>query len=597
MSVVRDIWSILTQKQRAYALAAQSISFLMAFSTITGMTAIVPFFSVLGDPRLIEHNTLLKWLYTQGGFTSRHTFITTLGMAFIAVVLLANCINLAGTLTMNRVALKIGAELQTRLFGEYLRRPLGFHTLAGGAVLSNNILYEVPRLTRGILENLFTLASQTITAAFIILCLLVLNPWLAVTILAGLGGAYLLIYLGVRNRLLQAGQAQSHYSEQQTRIIQEGLGGIKEVRLMHVQEFFRRGFESASAGAASAAAHHHTVGQSPKPLMECVAVAALVSVAVAVTADADGMGAWLGQLTFVAFAGYRLLPSLQQSFAALVKIRADRAALAHLAPDLRCANAAHATSPDSPSGVCNIPRKEIRLRDVSFHYNAADTPAIHEVTLTIPAGAAAALIGANGSGKTTLLDLIAGELQPAAGALEVDGTVIDASNRTVWQSHLAYVPQQPFLLDASIAQNIAFGVEAHAIDQQRLLEAAHLAQLDDFVRRLPRGYEHRVRERGVTLSGGQRQRLGIARALYRNAAVLLLDEVTNALDGLSEQEVIATLRGLRGRCTIILVAHRLSTVRWCDVIFELEHGKLAAAGNYDALLSSSEAFRRIADLR
>lgn len=597
MSVVRDIWSILTRKQRAYALAAQSISFLMALSTITGMTAIVPFFSVLGDPLLIEHNPWLRWLYHQGGFTSRHTFITALGVTFIAVVLLANCINLIGSLTMNRVALKIGAELQTRLFGEYLRRPYSFHARAGGALLSNNVLYQVPRLTQGILDNLFTLASHTITAGFIILCLLVLNPLLSLAIFAGLGGGYLLIYLGVRNRLLHAGEAQSRFSEQQTRIIQEGLGGIKEVRLLHVQEFFRRGFESASAGAASAAAHHHTVGQSPKPLMECVAAAALVSVAVVVTTDADGMGAWLGQLTFVAFAGYRLLPSLQQSFAALVRIRADRAALALLAPDLRRANAAHTAAPNSVAGWSNMPREEIRLRGVSFHYDAEGSPAIQQLTLTIPAGVAAALVGANGSGKTTLLDLIAGELPPTAGALEVDGTVIDASNRTAWQSHLAYVPQQPFLLDASIAQNIAFGIEARAIDQQRLFEATRLAHLDDFVRRLPRGYEHRVGERGVTLSGGQRQRLGIARALYRNAAVLLLDEVTNALDGLSEQEMITTLRGLRGRCTIVLVAHRLRAVRWCDVIFELEHGKLAAAGTYDELLSSSEAFRRIADLR
>jgi HlyD family secretion protein len=597
VSVVRDIWSILTPKQRSYALAAQSLSLLMAFSTITGMTAIVPFFSVLGDPRLIEHNALLHWLYDHGGFTTRHTFITALGIGFVAVVLLANCINLVGSLTMNRVALKIGAELQTRLFAEYLRRPHGFHALAGGAQLSNNILYEVPRLTHGILDNLFTLASHSVTAVFIILCLLMLNPWLSLAIFAGLGGGYLLIYLGVRNRLLRAGKAQSRHSEQQTRVIQEALGGIKEVRLLHAQEFFRRAFESASAAASAAATHHHTVGQSPKPLMECVAAAALVSVAVVVTTDTDGMGAWLGKLTFVAFAGYRLLPNLQQSFAALVRIRSDRTTLTLLAPDLRCANAAQQTAPSAASGLRDMPRKEIRLRDVSFHYGAETSPAIHEVTLSIRAGAAAALVGANGSGKTTLLDLLAGELPPAAGALEVDGTVIDDSNRTAWQSQLAYVPQQPFLLDTSIAQNIAFGIDACAIDRQRMLEAAHLAQLDDFVRRLPRGYEHRVGERGVTLSGGQRQRLGIARALYRNAAVLLLDEVTNALDGLSEQEVLATLRGLRGRCTIILVAHRLSSVRWCDVIFELEHGKLAAAGNYDELLSSSDAFRRIVDLR
>jgi HlyD family secretion protein len=595
VSVVRDIWSILTRKQRAYALAAQSISFLMAFSTVTGMTAIVPFFSVLGDPRSIEQNAFLRWLYNQGGFTSQHTFIRVLGIAFIAVVLLANCINFVGSLAMNRVAVKIGAELQTRLFGEYLRRPYGFHAVAGSAALSNNILYEVPRLTRGILDNLFTLASQTITAAFIIVCLLLLNPLLSLAIFAGFAGGYLLIYLGVRNRLLRAGEAQSHYSERQAQIIQEGLGGIKEVRLLHVQEFFRRRFESASAGAALAAAHHHTVGQSPKPLMECVAVAALVGVAVVVRADADSMGAWLGQLTFVAFAGYRLLPSLQQSFAALVRIRSDRAALAPLAPDLRRANAAHETAPSVASRLGTMPANEIHLRDVSFRYGAEASPALDEVTLTIPAGTAAALVGANGSGKTTLLDLIAGELLPSAGALEVDGTVIDASNRAVWQSQLAYVPQQPFLLDTTIAQNIAFGLES--IDRKRLLEAARLAKLDDFVRRLPRGYEHRVGERGLTLCGGQRQRVAIARALYRNAAVLLLDEVTNALDGLSEQEVLATLRGLRGRCTILLVAHRLSTVRWCDVIFELEHGRLAAAGTYDELLSRSAAFRRIADLR
>ena len=181
--------------------------------------------------------------------------------------------------------------------------------------------------------------------------------------------------------------------------------------------------------------------------------------------------------------------------------------------------------------------------------------------------------------------------------MEVDGSALDETNRAAWQSQIAYVPQSIFLLDSSIAQNIALGIPAADIDRRRLSEAVRLAQLDDLIRTLPGGYEHRVGERGVQLSGGQRQRIGIARALYREASVLLLDEATNALDGLTEQELMATLGRLRGRYTTILIAHRMSTVRSCDVIFELENGKVIGSGTYDGLLKSSEAFRRMTGVR
>jgi HlyD family secretion protein len=195
------------------------------------------------------------------------------------------------------------------------------------------------------------------------------------------------------------------------------------------------------------------------------------------------------------------------------------------------------------------------------------------------------------------VDVIGGLLVPETGQLEVDGEALDDANRTAWQSRIAYVPQNIYLLDATIAQNVALGVPAEEIDRERLCEAVRLAQLDELIRALPQGLDHRVGERGVQLSGGQRQRIGIARALYRDASVLLLDEATNALDGLTEKELLATLGGLRGRYTSILVAHRMSTVRECDVIFELEHGKLINSGTYDGLLKSSEAFRRMAGIR
>jgi HlyD family secretion protein len=315
----------------------------------------------------------------------------------------------------------------------------------------------------------------------------------------------------------------------------------------------------------------------------------------------DGVGPWLGQLTFLAFAAYRLLPILQQVFAASVNIRADRAALTMIAPDLRRARTAiYTTAPANLRTDCAWqvrPQREIRLEEVSFRY-APDQPwTLMGVSLRIPAGAAVGIVGVNGSGKTTLVDVIVGLLVPSEGRVEVDGSALDDANRAAWQSRIAYVPQNMFLLDSSIAQNIALGIPAADINRQRLLEAARLAQLDEFIKTLPAGYDHRVGERGTQLSGGQRQRIGIARALYREATVLVFDEATNALDGLTEQELMATLGRLRGRYTTILIAHRMTTVRSCNIIFELENGKITGSGTYDGLLKSSAGFRRMTGVR
>ena len=336
--------------------------------------------------------------------------------------------------------------------------------------------------------------------------------------------------------------------------------------------------------------------------MECVAAVGLVGLALVLGGREDGVGPWLGQLTFIAFAAYRLLPILQQVFAASVNIRADRAGLALIAPDLRRARTAiHTTAPANFARTdCAWqvrPQQEIRLEEVSFRY-APDQPwALRGVSLRVPARAAVGIVGVNGSGKTTLVDVIVGLLVPSEGRVEVDGSALDEANRPGWQSRIAYVPQNMFLLDSSIAQNIALGIPAADINRHRLSEAVRLAQLDEFIKTLPAGYDHRVGERGIQLSGGQRQRIGIARALYRAATVLVFDEATNALDGLTEQELMATLGRLRGRYTTILIAHRMTTVRSCDIIFELENGKITGSGTYDVLLKNSAVFRRMTGAR
>jgi ABC-type bacteriocin/lantibiotic exporter with double-glycine peptidase domain len=328
-----------------------------------------------------------------------------------------------------------------------------------------------------------------------------------------------------------------------------------------------------------------------------VAVASLVAAALLAGGRENGEGLWLGQLTFLGFAAYRLLPTLQQAFAAVVGIRASRSGFAAIAPDVRLARGRiHAGSHADPSWR-DRPREEIRLTQAYFRYQPDRPLAASGVSLRIPARTAVGLVGPNGSGKTTLVDMVAGLLLPDRGHIEIDGIALDESNRELWQSRIAYVPQSIYMLDASIAQNIALGVPEAAIDRERLVDAAKLAQLDEFVASLPDGYRHRIGERGMKLSGGQRQRIGLARALYTEASVLIMDEATNALDGLTEQELITTLLQLRGRYTIILVAHRLSTLRACDLIFELDQGKIAASGTYSELLGTSESFRQLVDIR
>jgi ABC-type multidrug transport system fused ATPase/permease subunit len=599
MNLLSGIWSILTPSQRRQVLAAQAISLAMAISTVIGIASITPFFSVLGNPRFIREQRWLHWLYVHGGFTTEHTFVVSLGILFVGVVVLANVINAAGALAMNHLALRIGHQLQTALFDEYLTRPYLFHTGTNSSTLFNNVIYEVGRINNGILQNAFVLITNIATGALIILSVLILNPAISIVLLLGLAGGYVAIYLSVRRRLSHLGQAHSRAWSDRARIVIESFGAIREILLLQNRHLFSDGFDRATREVSETTADIFAVGQIPKHVMECTAVSVLVGVALVTDAQGNGMGSWLGELTFVAFAAYRLLPILQQVFAATVRIRADRGAFDLIAPDLRRTRAARSNAVANRVGCLpdawwqHCPRDEIRFKDVSFQYAPERRWALESVDLRIAARSTVGFVGANGSGKTTLMDLLAGLLLPTKGELLIDGVALNAADRAAWHARIAYVPQSIFLLDASIAENIAFGILQNAIDWRRMVQAARLAQLEDFIASLPEGYEHRVGERGIRLSGGQRQRIGIARALYKEASVLLMDEATTALDGLTEAELMSALGALRGRCTIVLIAQRMSTVRSCDVIFQLDNGRITGSGSHDDLCRKAEHFERM----
>ena len=593
-ALFRELWGILTARQRRYVFAAQALSLLMAASTMTGIAAIAPFFAVLGDPGLIDRQPVLHWLYVTGSFTDKRHFVVALGSGFVLVVLIVNLINGLGSLALNRLALSIGTDLQSRLFREYLGRPYQFHTVTHSAVLFNNVVYETARISGGILQTTFQLITNCVTALLIVLSVLLLNPAACLAMLIGLGGGYVVIYLGMRNLLLRRGQEQSRLLTEQAQIANESFGAIKEITLLQVQEYFRAKFDHVSSAVARIIAQVQATGQSPKNIMECVAVAGLVGISLTLAQRDEGIGPWLGQLTFLAFAVYRLLPILQQVYAGVVRIRADRPGFNLIAPDLRAASAATDRGAPLERAWLERPVRDIRLNGVSFRYNAGSHYAVSDVSLRIPARSTVGLVGVSGSGKTTLADLVAGLLTASAGRIEVDGVELTESNRSAWQGRISYVPQVVALLDTSIASNIALGVAKAQVDLQRVALVARLAQLDNWVRTLPDGLEHLIGERGARLSGGQRQRIGIARALYRDTSVLILDEATNALDGMTEQELMSTLGGLRSRFTTILIAHRFTTVRTCDEIFQLENGRLVGSGTYEELLERSDTFRRMA---
>jgi len=574
----------------------QCLSVFMAFSAVLGIVSVMPFFAVLAEPELVHTNRWLAMGYEWTGAHDERQFVVILGVLLVTLVVGANLINLFGTLAMTRFSFWVGNGFQVALFNEYLNRDYLFHARSNSATLINNTTYEVSRILTGVLQNGIGLVTNVVTILAIVASIVVVNPIVAVFAAVAVGGTYTLVYLLTRRRLLRNGRIQSEASAERWKVLNEGLGGIKEIMVLGTRGVFSRAFESLSWKVSRVQANTQVISVSPRFVLESVSVGGLVIVALVLSSGGKGDGSWLAQLTFLGLAAYRLLPAIQQVFYAIARMRADHASFERVYEDLRLGvrrdkvvdREARARNEDA------WPIRSIELRNASFRYQPDRPLALRGVDLHVPVGTSVAFVGPSGSGKTTAADLILALLRPEAGQLLVDDEPITGENLARWQSALGYVPQSIFLTDNSIAENIALGLRRDQIDMEQIRRVGRMAQVDEFVTLLPKGYDEIVGERGVRLSGGQRQRIGIARALYRNASVLVMDEATSALDGLTEQEVMSAIEGLQGQRTIILIAHRLTTVRHCDRIFEFEEGRVVRSGTYEELLEQSERFRRMA---
>lgn len=573
MSALPKIWRLLTPRERRRCIALQLLSLLMALATVAGIAAVMPFFAVLGDPSLIERNATLRWLRDRFALADWHDITVLLGGGFIVMLVLGSLINLTGTVAMSRFAYRVGDRLRLRLFSEYLDRDYLFHARSASAVLASRVLYQSDRVT-GLMQSGFTFVSNLLMIVLIVGAIALVDARVAAAGLLVFGVSYALVYAAARRRLIANGRAQTQAGAARVAAVDQALAGIKEVLVSQAQGLFTRQFAAANAAISRAASSTNVIGLAPRYLLECLAGITLIAAALILGGRA-ATAAWLGELTFIAVAGYRLLPAIQQCYFGFVTVRANQNALDEVAGELHAAGAGVAAAATIPAGP--LPPTAVELIDVCFKYGHATPRVVDGVSLRIAAGSVVAFVGPNGSGKTTTADLLLGLLTPDSGRIEIDGEPLTRANRVAWQRCAAYVPQQVFILDASVRENIALGVAPASIDEGRLLEAARGAGAHEFIERLPGRYAERLGSRGARLSGGQRQLIGLARALYRAPSFLVLDEATSSLDEQAEQGVAALLRRLRGSCTVIVITHHAAIFAACDLRYEFREGRVVSS--------------------
>ncbi|MEM9835086.1 MAG: ABC transporter ATP-binding protein [Bacteroidota bacterium] len=592
MQNVTKIINILTpQERRRFGWLAVAIV-VMGFLEVIGIGSILPFIQLLAAPELVEQNTSLSYAYHLFGFTSvRHMLIYT-GLLVIVVLLFSNLFIIFTNWLKLKFSWEFAHQASTRLLGVYFRKPYAFYLNANSAELSSYIVTEVHSITNGILIPCIEIFSRSILSIAIFSLLIWVNPQIAIIMFLFLGGAYSLVYWYQRNFLAELGELRVKTNAKRYRSLIEVFDGIKTVMVYNKLGFFFNHYERASKAFNDLQPQYFITLSAPKNILEILAFGTIVIITIILYGRNENVETILPTLSLYAVAGYRLLPALQSIFSALGKVRHNLPALNKLY-DYMVEGRIHGLSHIHQNTVAIPFNQKLTLQNLSFKYEGNEQPTLENVNLTISKGETIAFVGTTGSGKTTLIDLITGILQAQSGQIVVDDTPLTTKNIKQWQAGIAYVPQDIFLFDHSIASNITLELSAENIDWPLMNASTRLADIHDFIQTLPDGFDTGTGEKGVRLSGGQRQRIGIARALYTQPSILVLDEATSALDTLTEQGIVKALNDLPEEITTILIAHRLSTVERADRIYLLEAGRIVAVGTFEELSRSNEVFKQM----
>jgi ABC-type multidrug transport system fused ATPase/permease subunit len=550
---------------------------LASFAEILSIGAVLPFLGVLAAPQRVFENPVLQPVIRALDLSSSEQLLLPLTIVFCLTALFAGGMRLLLLWATTRLSFSTGAELSISIYRRTLYQPYAVHCARNSSEVISGISSKASNLTHNIIVPGLVLVSSVLMLIAVVGALLIMEPVIALLTFGVFGSIYLLIVKLTRKKLLANGQCVARESVKTVKSLQEGLGGIRDVLIDGSQSTYCQIYATSDLALRRAQGNSAFIGASPRYTLESLGMLLIGVLAYSMAQQPDGIGKAIPMLGALAIGAQRLLPALQQAYASWTSIRGGQASLQDTLDLLDQPLPDHA---EQPIGKALPFKHNICLRQLGFRYGPQTPYVLKELDLVIPKGSRIGFVGTTGSGKSTLTDVIMGLLPPTDGSIEVDGQTITVANSRAWQAHIAHVPQVIFLTDSSIEENIAFGVPKEQIDHERVRIAAQQAKIAEIIDSWPEKYHTVVGERGVRLSGGQRQRIGIARALYKQADVIIFDEATSALDSETEEAVMQAIEGLSKDLTLLMIAHRVTTLKSCTQIVELRNGGIKRVGSY-----------------
>ncbi|OHD26361.1 MAG: hypothetical protein A2Y38_00190 [Spirochaetes bacterium GWB1_59_5] len=594
LSGVGKLWTVFDDKERrAMVMLLVSILFL-AFVEMAGVGSMLPFLTVASNPGFVESNELLRSVKAMLGIESNKVFLAVLGLFVVAVIILQNAFHALVVVTKSRFSQRVGNNMSCRLFGHYLNKPYVFYLNENSSNLSKNVLGEAQLVVTGYLTPLLEATTDVVVGLGLITVLVAVNPLAAFIGAGAIVLGYGVMFLGVKRLLVKLGEKRMDANRERFKVAAEAFSGIKDVKLLGKESFFMDRFLKPSKKMVSATIRIEVIGKLPNYVLLAILNSGIVLGATFLLVTTADFAAYIPLIGVYAMAGSKLLPRFKELFAHVSKMRAYQSVVELMLDNLEGERSVPRIG-GSYLDVTPLPfKRDILLQGVRFAYPGTEAPVIKDQSLTIAHNTTVGIVGSTGCGKTTLVDIILGLLRPQEGGILVDGTTVTEANLREWQANLGYVAQSIYLCDDSVKANVAFGVPPKRIDMDAVRRAAEAANLARFIEdELPEGYDTSVKERGLRLSGGQKQRLGIARALYSDPSVLVLDEATSALDGVTESVIMEAIENLGGKKTIIIIAHRLTTLINADVIYMMDKGCIVAQGTYKELMETNEQFKKM----
>lgn len=586
IELLRRLWRHISPEWRIQICLLLVVMFLASIAEMVSIGVVIPFLGALTAPEILYEHRLLRPVVSYFGFHEPQDLLLPITLAFVAAVLTAGSIRMLLSWMQAKITAGIVNELAVISYHKTLHQPYVVQISRSSSEIIGGILSKVSGGVGGTFGAVLLVTSSLLILSAIISALLVADPLVAMASFLGFGSAYGLIASLTKKKLAFDSDCINNASTSVVKILQEGLGGIRDVLLDGTQSIYIEAYRQEDANLRKAQASIQFISIAPRFVIEAFGMVIIACIAYGLTSRPGGFMSMIPLVGALAIGAQRVLPLLHQAYSSWVQLQGGRDLLRD-ALDLLDQPIPQESSAHIFGEAVNFNEK-IQLVSASFQYGEHEPDVLRGVTLTLPKGARVGFIGATGSGKSTLVDILMGLLQPTDGYLMVDGKKISAHNRRAWQKHIAHVPQAIFLADASIAENIAFGVPIGNINMSRVRLAARQAQISEVIESWDLQYETSVGERGIKLSGGQRQRIGIARALYKQADVLIFDEATSALDNETEQAVMNTIDNLGSQLTVLLIAHRLTTLRNCSQVIELQDGKINKIGTYAELVGHAD---------